>query len=35
MLPHSLTNLEVEKHNQNKPNDFYSRYNLPKIKHRE
>ena len=35
MLPHSLTNLEVEKHNQNKPNGFYSRYNLPKIKHRE
>ena len=34
MPPHLLTNFEVQKHYQNKPNFFvvYSRNNLPKIK---
>ena len=34
MLPHPLTNLEVQKYYQNKPefNGAYSRNNLPKIK---
>ena len=34
MLPHSLTNFEVQKYYQNEPrfNGVYSRDNLPKIK---
>ena len=34
MLPHSLTNFEIQKYYQNEPNfnDVYSRNNLPKIK---
>ena len=34
MLPHPLTNFEVQKYYQNEPkfNDVYSRNNLPKIK---
>ena len=34
MLPHPLTNFEIQKYYQNKPrfNDVYSRDNLPKIK---
>ena len=34
MLPHRLTNLEIQKYYQNKPrfNGVYSRDNLPKIK---
>ena len=36
MLPHPLTNLEIQKYYQNKPkfNGVYSRNNLPKIKDR-
>ena len=32
MLPHSLTNLEIQKHYQNEPrfNEIFSRDNLPK-----
>ena len=34
MLPHLLTNFEIQKYYQNEPrfNGVYSRYNLPKIK---
>ena len=34
MLPHPVTNLEIQKYYQNEPkiNDAYSRNNLPKIK---
>ena len=34
MLPHPLTNFEIQKYYQNKPkfNGVYSRNNLPKIK---
>ena len=34
MLPHPLTNFEIQKYYQNKPkfNAVYSRNNLPKIK---
>ena len=34
MLPHSLTNFEIQKHYQNEPNfnDVYSRNSLPKKK---
>ena len=34
MLPHPLTNFEIQKNYQNEPkfNDVYSRNNLPKIK---
>ena len=34
MLPHTLTNFEIQKHyqNKNKSNGVYSRNNLPKIK---
>ena len=34
MLPHLLTNLEIQKYYQNEPkcNGVYSRNNLPKIK---
>ena len=34
MLPHPLTNFEIQKHYQNEPkfNGVYSRNNLPKIK---
>ena len=34
MLPHPLTNFEIQKYYQNEPkfNSVYSRYNLPKIK---
>ena len=34
MLPHPLTNFEIQKYYQNEPkfNDVYSRYNLPIIK---
>ena len=34
MLPHPLTNFEIQKYYQNEPrfNDVYSRDNLPKIK---
>ena len=34
MLPHSLTNLEIQKYHQNEPrfNGVYSRDNLPKTK---
>ena len=34
MLPHPLTNFEIQKYYQNKPkfNGVYSRKNLPKIK---
>ena len=34
MLPHPLTNFEIQKYYQNKPkfNCVYSRNNLPKIK---
>ena len=36
MLPHPITNFEIQKYYQNKPkfNGVYSRNNLPKIKHR-
>ena len=36
MPPHSLTNFETQKHNQNEPklNGVYSKNNLPKIKGR-
>ena len=35
MLPHPLTNFEIQKFYQNEPkfNGVYSRNNLPKIKH--
>ena len=35
MLPHSLTNFDIQKYYQNEPkfNVVYSRNNLPKIKH--
>ena len=34
MLPHPLTNFEIQKYYQNEPrfNDVYSRDNLPKVK---
>ena len=34
MLPHLVTNFEIQKYYQNEPrfNGVYSRYNLPKIK---
>ena len=34
MLPHPLTNFEIQKYHQNKPrfNGVYSRDNLPKVK---
>ena len=34
MLPHPLTNFEIQKYHQNEPrfNRIYSRNNLPKIK---
>ena len=34
ILPHLLTNFEIQKYHQNDPrfNGFYSRNNLPKIK---
>ena len=35
MLPHSLTNFEIQKYYQNEPkfNGVYSKNNLPKIKY--
>ena len=35
MVPHPLTNFEIQKYYQNEPefNGAYSRNNLPKIKH--
>ena len=34
MLPHALTNFEIQKYYQSEPrfNGVYSRYNLPKVK---